>query len=76
MSKTKASIEINSPIKRVYEVITDFENYPKFLSGSKGAKILKKSKNSMEVEFKIDVIKTITYSLAIHLNPPYGFSWN
>ena len=76
MSKTKSSIEIHAPIKKVYEVITDFENYSKFISGSKGAKILKKNKNYLEVEFKVDVIKTITYSLGIELDPPHGFSWD
>lgn len=76
MAKTKVSIDIKAPIKKVYEVITDFENYPKFISGTKSAKILKKNKNKMEVEFKIDVIKTITYSIAIELDPPNGFTWS
>ncbi|MFO1520131.1 MAG: SRPBCC family protein [bacterium] len=75
MAKTSTTIEIEAPVKKVYQVITDFEAYPDFLSGSKGAKILKKSGNHLQVEFKIDVIKTISYSLDIQLSPQKGFSW-
>jgi ribosome-associated toxin RatA of RatAB toxin-antitoxin module len=76
MAKTTTSIEIKAPIKKVYEVITHFTDYPKFLSGSKGAKLLKKNGNHCQVEFKIEVIKTISYILDIHLNPPKGFHWS
>src|SRR5262245_55302807 len=76
MATTTTSIEIRAPIKKVYEVITHFTDYPKFLSGSKGAKVLKKSGNRLEVEFKIEVIKTIAYTLEIHLSPPKGFTWS
>ncbi len=76
MAKTTTSIEIKAPLKKVYEVITNFEAYPEFLSGSKGAKILKKSPRHLQVEFKVDVIKTITYVLDIQLDPPHGFSWS
>lgn len=75
MPKTTSTIEIKAPLKKVYEVITDFEAYPDFLSGSKEAKILKKSGNHVQVEFKIDMIKTVTYSLDIKLNPAKGFTW-
>jgi len=75
MAKTSTSIEIKAPLKKVYEVITDFESYPDFLSGSKGAKILKKSGNHLQAEFKVDVIKTISYTLDIKLSPHRGFSW-
>jgi ribosome-associated toxin RatA of RatAB toxin-antitoxin module len=76
MAKTSTSIEIKAPLKKVYEVITDFESYPDFLSGSKGAKIIKKSGNNLQAEFKVDVIKTITYILDIKLSPAKGFSWS
>jgi ribosome-associated toxin RatA of RatAB toxin-antitoxin module len=75
MAKTSTEIEIKAPLKKVYEVISDFESYPDFLSGSKGAKILKKTGNSVQAEFKVDVIKTITYVLDIKLIPNKGFSW-
>ena len=76
MATTTTSIEIKAPIKKVYEVITHFTDYPKFLSGSKGAKVVKKNGNRLQVEFKIEVIKTITYTLDIQLSPPKGFTWS
>jgi len=75
MPKTTSTIEIKAPLKKVFEVISDFAAYPEFLSGSKGAKVLKKSGNHLQVEFKVDLIKTVTYSLDIRLTPPKGFTW-
>jgi len=75
MSKTSTKIEIKAPAKKVYEVISDFESYPDFLSGIKAVKVLKQKGKIAEVEFKVDVIKTITYSLKIELDPPHGLSW-
>jgi len=76
MSKTSTKVEIKAPLKKVYEVISDFESYPEFLSGIKSVKILKQKGKICEAEFKVDVIKTITYSLKIELDPPQGLSWS
>jgi coenzyme Q-binding protein COQ10 len=76
MAKTTSTIEIHAPIKKIYEVITDFESYPDFLSGSKEVNILKKNGSHLQVQFKVDVIKTIAYTLDIHLTPPKGFKWS
>ncbi len=75
MSATSTSIEIKAPLKKVYEVISDFESYHEFLTGSKGAKILKKSGKKVQVEFEMDMIKTIHYTLDITLDPPHGLHW-
>ncbi len=75
MPVTTTTVEFAAPIKKVYEVITDFESYPEFLSNSKQAKVLKKSGKNLQVEFKIDVVKTITYTLDMQLNPTQGFTW-
>ncbi|MBF0493061.1 MAG: SRPBCC family protein [Deltaproteobacteria bacterium] len=75
MAATTSKVTINAPIKTVYEVVTDFESYPEFLSGSKGVKILSKKTGSLQVEFKVDLIKTISYTLDFKLVAPKECSW-
>lgn len=75
MSKTETSIQIKAPLKKVFSVIADFESYPEFLSGSKNVKVLKKSGSKMQVEFEMDMIKSIRYTLDIKLDEPHGLSW-
>ncbi|MFO1463652.1 MAG: SRPBCC family protein [bacterium] len=75
MSHATASIEIEAPIKQVYEVISDFEAYPDFLPETRKVVIEKQSGKHAQVTFTINLIKKITYTLDIKLNPPHGLSW-
>ncbi len=75
MSHATASIEIPAPIKNVFEVISDFEAYPEFLGETQKVVIEKKSGKNMVVTFTIAMIKKITYTLDIKLNPLHGLSW-
>lgn len=75
MSSTTASIEIEAPIKTVFEVISDFEAYPEFLPETKEVTIEKKSGKNLRVSFAINLIKKIRYTLDIKLNPPNGLTW-
>lgn len=75
MAATSSKITINAPIKTVFDVVTDFESYPEFLSGSKGVKVLSKKGSNVQVEFKVDVIKTVTYVLDFKLSSPKECSW-
>jgi len=75
MAKASTTLEINAPLKRVYEVVTDFKRYPEFVSGTQSVKILTEEKNYLEVEFKIDAVKTVTYSIAVDLEPLTSMRW-
>lgn len=75
MSSAKASIEINAPIKTVYEVISDFESYPEFLPETRKVIVEKESSKSAIVTFTINLIKKITYTLDVKLHPEKGLEW-
>jgi coenzyme Q-binding protein COQ10 len=75
MSHAKAEIEIEAPIRTVYDVITDFEAYPEFLSETKKVEILKETSKSATVTFRIALIRKINYTLEIKLTPPKGLTW-
>ncbi|MBN8555353.1 MAG: SRPBCC family protein [Deltaproteobacteria bacterium] len=67
-------ILINAPIDKVFKVIRDFESYPEFLSTTHSAKE-KKLKNKIVVDFSVEVIKSIHYSLEFKVTEPTEVSW-
>ena len=69
------TIQIKAPIQTVYNCVVDFESYPQFLSDVKSAKIAWCEDKQMEVTFKLDLIKQITYTLLFELDPPAGVFW-
>ena len=69
------TILIKSPIQKVYEAVVDFESYPQFLNDVKSAKIAWIDDKEMEVTFKLNLIKEITYTLSFELDPPQGVYW-
>lgn len=75
MSTAKAEITIEAPIDVVYEVISDFESYPDFLSETKEVQVRHANSKSAEVTFKINLIKKISYTLDIKFTPKKGLSW-
>lgn len=74
MPGTETSIVIQASPKTVFDVITDFEKYPEFLSDVKDVVVHKKGKE-MEVTFEISVIKKIRYKLHFSLVPNKKVSW-
>lgn len=66
--------KINAPIETVYKVIRDFESYPDFLSTTDSAKE-RKLKSGVQVDFTIQVVKTIHYTLKFKLDEPNTIEW-
>lgn len=69
------TIKIKSPIQTVYSCIVDFESYPQFLPDVKSAKIVWCEDKQMEVIFRLDLIKQITYTLVFDCDPPEEIHW-
>ncbi|MFH1873720.1 MAG: SRPBCC family protein [Pseudomonadota bacterium] len=74
MPQTSQSILIKQPIKNVYATVIDFENYPKIFAETKAAKIIKKGKKTVEVDFVFEVITKINCTLSFTLSPT-KISW-
>lgn len=70
------SILIKAPIQVVYDCITDFESYPKFLTEMSESEVQWCEDKEMEVSFKINLIKSIQYTLHFELDAPHGIYWN
>ncbi len=69
MPSTSQSIIIKQPIKKIYDIVIDFENYPMIFAETKAAKIVKKGKKTVEVDFVFDVITKINCTLSFTLSP-------
>ncbi|MCC6810860.1 MAG: SRPBCC family protein [Deltaproteobacteria bacterium] len=75
MAGASKSVEINAPMEKVFSVITDYEKYPEFLDEQSGAKVLSRNGNAVDCEFKLKVIKEITYTLRLTETKPTGLTW-
>lgn len=75
MPGASTSVIIEVPPKAIYDVITDFEQYPEFLSEMRHVDIISKSAKTAQVEFTIKVIKTIHYTLDYKFTPNKKMAW-
>lgn len=67
-------IKIDAPIQKVFSTIRDFQSYPTFVKGTSSAKE-SKLKDSVVVDFEIDVIKKISYRLSFQFTEPTLIEW-
>lgn len=68
-------IEIKASPKECYEVITDYESYPEFLSDLNEVDVKGRKAQSCEVTYHIKVIKDITYTLKMKGKPHSRVEW-
>lgn len=76
MTGATRSVEIHAPIERVYDVIVDYEAYPEFLSTMSGVRVLERDADRAVVEFEVDLIKHIRYTLELVGERPIRLDWN
>jgi coenzyme Q-binding protein COQ10 len=69
------SAVINATMEQVMAVITDFESYPSFLPEMEQAKILKSEDGCWEVEFRIQIIRRLSYTLRLVKEGPGLLTW-
>src|SRR4051812_47115311 len=69
------SIVINVPPEKFFEVITQYEKYPEFVSEVKGIKVERNGDQTL-VHYEVDLkIKTIKYSVKMSEQRPNKVSW-
>jgi len=69
------AIIIDAPLDKVWQVITDFENYPDFIPGHKDCKIIKRYGNEITVESAVEfkfmgIGSTVKYTTKYILKKP------
>ena len=56
---------VDVPLKKLYQAILDFEQYPRFASGVKQAQVLEKKEDSTVVQMQVEMMKKIDYSISV-----------
>ena len=75
MAGATRSIIINAPIEKVFDVITQYEKYGEFLSEVKEVRTSGRQGNEVNVHYKVDVMKTIKYTIRSKEERPTRMSW-
>lgn len=62
--------------EQYYKAITDFENYPDLLPEVSSIEILEKSDNATLVEYSVQIVKQISYTLKMTHTFPTHVEWH
>jgi coenzyme Q-binding protein COQ10 len=76
MAGATRSIVINAPVEKVFDVITQYEKYGEFLSEVKEVRTSNRQGNEVNVHYKVDVVKTIKYTIRVKEERPTRMSWS
>ncbi len=76
MPGASRTIVVNAPIEKVFDVITQYERYPEFLSEVREIRTENRKGNTVDVHYKVDVVKTINYSIHVTEERPTRMSWS
>lgn len=75
MPGASKTIVINAPPEKVFDVITQYERYPEFLPEVKETRTVNRKGNTVDVHYKVDVMKTVRYSIRVVEERPTRMSW-
>jgi len=70
------SIVINAPVEKVFDVIIQYDKYAEFLSEVKEVRTSDRKGNEVNVHYKVDVMKTIKYTIRSKEERPTRVSWS
>lgn len=76
MAGATRTIIINAPVEKVFDVITQYERYPEFLPEVKEIRTANRQGNTVDVHYKVDVVKTIRYSIRVTEERPRRMAWS
>jgi ribosome-associated toxin RatA of RatAB toxin-antitoxin module len=69
------SILINAVPDKVFDTITDYPHYGDFLSEVRGVKVLSRKGTEADVQFEVNVVKNIRYTLRMKEERPLRLAW-
>ena len=75
MAGASRTIIINAPMEKVYDIVTQYEKYREFLTEVKEVRTSGRQGNEVLVHYKVDVVKTIKYTIRVKEERPTKMSW-
>jgi coenzyme Q-binding protein COQ10 len=76
MAGATKTIVINAPVEKVFDIIIQYEKYREFLPEVKEVSTSKRQGNEVNVHYKVDVVKTIKYTIRVKEERPTRMSWS
>ncbi len=78
MAKLTTNHLFNGSIKQVFKALSSYEKYPEYIPGVNEIKVLPSDKEgvSCQVRYEVKVIKTIFYTLEMHVEEPNKIWWS
>jgi uncharacterized membrane protein len=76
--KASSTVEVDAPVSRCYEIISDLENTPNWQEAMVSAKVLETDSEGRPelVEIKSDAkVRTVTSRIAFKYQPETGMTW-
>lgn len=70
------TVEIDASPARVMSVISDFRSYPDFLPETRKVRILREQDGVWEIEFTVQVIRELTYTLRLVRDGDVSLDWS
>ena len=75
MAAAERSIEVNVAPEALFDVISDYERYPQFLSDMEAAQVVREDGSVRDVAFTLNLIKRLRYTLRLTEQRPVRVSW-
>ena len=76
MAEAERTIDVNAAPGDLYAVITSYAEYAEFLPGIESATVLSRDGNTVCVRFVLNIVKRVTYTLALVEDPPLAVRWS
>jgi coenzyme Q-binding protein COQ10 len=76
MAGATRTITINAPREKLFEIIADYERYPEFLPEVKEIRTSNRQGSTVDVHYKVDVMKTVRYSIRVTEERPRRMAWS
>lgn len=75
MAGTQQEVQIAVRPEDFFKVITAYEHYPSFLDEMEEVKVISRTGTTAEVQFTVQLIKRVTYTLLLTESAPNAVSW-
>ena len=76
MAGATQTIVVDVPREEFFEVVRDYERYPEFLDDMEASEVLSRDGDVAEVEFTLNVIKRISYTLRLVESGSERIEWS
>tara|TARA_Y100001968_G_scaffold325344_1_gene366408 strand:- start:348 stop:818 length:471 start_codon:yes stop_codon:yes gene_type:complete len=76
VAAAQQSIEVGVSAERFFEVVTDYERYPEFLSDVESADVVSRGDGAAEVRFSLNLVKRLYYTLRLEEESPRRVVWS